>query len=257
MTNHCNNYGPNREFSSFRELVRRSSLPRVVRDYLKFTYGYSSMSDFCSYGTRKLIEEGEENRHFTRDQALAAVDVWVRARDNRPDLALPASHSPPTEEEEPMDNPVNADRNEMIALLQGAKGAQFVQVQQCYSRVRDDEEGKTHRKGGPTLTYKAVDLDLKEGDTVVVQYRDRFGIAVVTKVMTEAPTSDEYDYSVKLKHVVQKIDTHRSTQLEELDRQMLRKITASEASDRLERLTRQLGIELDKITLTLPDVDNV
>lgn len=254
MTNHCGSYGPNREFSSFDKLPGRAGFPSRVKAYLKISRGLQNMMQFCSHTTGQKIMDGWGlgSGGYSVQERDAAIRIWEKAREARPDIA---TNPRPTEEEEPMDNPVNADRNEMIALLQGAKGAQFVQVQQCYSRVRDDEEGKTHQKGGPTLIYKAVDLELKEGDTVVVQYRDRFGIAVVTKVMEEAPTSDEYNYSVKLKHVVQKIDTHRSAQLEALDRQMLRKITASEASDRLERLTRQLGLELDKITLTLPDVD--
>lgn len=251
MTNHCGSYGPNQMFSNFKKLVPRASFPYLVRVYLSHEHGMTGMRDFCGDSTDLKIRKGHVNGHYDSLKRDAAIEIWRKARAARTDIVKPT----PSEETEPMDNPVNADRNEMIALLQGAKGAQFVQVQQCYSRVRVDEEGKTHRKGGPILTYKAIDLELKEGDTVVVQYRDRFGIAVVTKVMEEAPTSDEYDYSVKLKHVVQKIDTHRSAQLEALDRQMLRKITASEASDRLERLTRQLGLELDKITLTLPDVD--
>lgn len=149
-------------------------------------------------------------------------------------------------------NRVNADRNEMIALLQGAKGAQFVNIRTNSSRL-----STTKIKSGvaPEFTYKAIDLDLKVGDKVVVQWRERFGIGEVVKVFSDVPTSSEYDYSHELKHVVQVIDTKRSLQLEELDRQMLRKITASEASDRLERLTRQLGIDMDQITLALPDVD--
>ena len=54
----------------------------------------------------------------------------------------------------------------------------------------------------------------------------------------EAPTSNEYDYTREMKHVVQKIDVDRALRLAALDKSILKKITASEAQDRMERLLR-------------------
>lgn len=151
---------------------------------------------------------------------------------------------------------VNADRNEMIALLQHAKGARFVQVHMQHSRL--DNRESTQAAVAPRLTYKYIPQyvgKLNEGDYVIVQYAHRLGIGVVDKVLTEAPTSDEYDYNKSLRHVVQRIDVEKSAQLSALDRKMLKTITQSEANDRMERLTRQLGIALDKVTLELPAIE--
>lgn len=250
-------YAPNQTYSSFSALPRRAKFPGIVREYLKEVHGYTSMADFCQYATKDRINQGRKRNRYGSGDAVRAYKIWVEACTARTDLVEgrinPEFHI--DEEERPMEKTVNADRNEMIALLQGAKGAQFVTVEQSFSRLVDDEYSKNLQgKSGPLLTYKAVDLDLKQGDVVVVQYRERYGIGIVHQVLLDVPTSDEYDFNIKLRHVIQKIDTHRSAQLEELDRQMLRKITASEASDRLERLTRQLGMDMDKITLTLPEV---
>lgn len=150
---------------------------------------------------------------------------------------------------------VNAERNEMIALLQHAKGAKFVKVTSQSSRLYETDSEVTGRTG-PSLVYKDTQgLDLKVGDTVLVQYRERLGIGKVVHVLDDVPTSDEYDWSIPLKHVVSKIDVDLPKRLALMDRNMLKTITQSEAHDRLERLTRQLGIAMDQVTLELPSLD--
>lgn len=149
------------------------------------------------------------------------------------------------EMENTMERKVHPERNEMIATLQGHLGAKFVTVTVAATAANERPV---------FLTYKAIDLDLKEGDGVIVQFRDTLALGRVNMVYDEVPTSDEYDYTNALRHVVQKIDVARSAQLTALDKQMLQKITASEASDRFERLQRQLGAVIDTMTLTLPEL---
>lgn len=151
---------------------------------------------------------------------------------------------------------VNAERNEMVALLQSAKGAKFVTVVAQPSSMNVTLSHESRMKGGVKYTYKAVDLDLKAGDFVLVQFRGRLGIGMVIEVLGEPPTSNEYDWTIEMKHVIQKLDIDRSRQLAQLDKNMLKTITNSEAQDRLERLTRQLGIAMDKITLELPPIED-
>lgn len=168
----------------------------------------------------------------------------------------------------------NADRNEMIALLQHAAGAQFVLVRpQSYTLrameidLEDDLEielpypnnrlanAKPKAKPAssvPALTYKAINLALGVGDIVIVQYKSRFAIGLVELVMEEPPTSAEYDYRLPIRNVIQKVDVELSEGLSLMDREMLKKITRSESKDRLERITRQLGIDVSSITLEIP-----
>lgn len=262
MTNHVGSYGTGKTYSSFKGLVTRAKLPYVVYQFLKYDAGYTGMRQFCSQETLGVINSGYARNMYNNDDRCQAISCWNAARKARTDLRknpedcrqvideIEAENGDSDMIEEKM---VNADRNEMVALLQGAKGAQFVRVHMQYSRLDDHDEQQ--KRVGPKLTFKAVDLDLAEGDYVIVQYRERLGIGIVDKVFADAPTSDEYDYRQQLKHVVQKIDVQRSKQLTELDRQMLKKITASEAQDRMERLTRQLGIAIDQVTLELPKLD--
>lgn len=270
--NHTGSYGPNRSYSSFDRLPQRAGLPLPVHTHLSF-HGVTGMAKFVTTEALNLINEGYEGGLYQSKARLQAISVWNAARTARKDLIKAKDPTLPDEDDEwyetwvkkPRYNErrdemeqddvkmVNADRNEMVALLQGAKGAQFVKVHMQHSRL--DEHDSQQRRTAPRLTYKAVDLDLAEGDYVVVQYRDRLGIGVVEKILEDAPTSDEYDYRTQLKHVVQKIDVTRAKQLAELDRQILKKITASEAQDRMERLTRQLGIAMDAVTLELPKLE--
>lgn len=174
----------------------------------------------------------------------------------------------------------NADRNEMIALLQHAAGAQFVSIRPQsytiraadsidleeddvdaapypYNRIGKLENAKPKPKTAssvPALTYKAINLALGVGDMVIVQYKSRFAIGLVDVVMEEPPTSVEYDYRLPIRNVVQKIDVGLSEGLSLMDREMLKKITRSESKDRLERITRQLGIDVSSITLEIPKI---
>lgn len=261
--NHTGCYGPNKPYSSFDRLPQRAGLPLAVHMYLSLR-GVTGMAKFVTAEALNLINEGSEDSHYTNKARCQAISVWNAARTARKDLTKANDPTLPDEDDEDNERRdkmeqddvkmVNADRNEMVALLQGAKGAQFVKVHMQHSRLDDHDSQK--RRTAPSLTYKAVDLDLVEGDYVIVQYRERLGIAVVEKILEDAPTSDEYDYRNQLKHVVQKIDVTRAKQLAELDRQILKKITASEAQDRMERLTRQLGIAMDAVTLELPKLDD-
>lgn len=262
--NHTGYYGPNKPYSSFDKLPQRAGLPLPVHIYLS-SHCVTGMAKFVTAEVLNLINEGYEEGLYQSKARLQAISVWNAARTARKDLVKAKDPSLPDEDDilnnewrDDMEQDdvkmVNADRNEMVALLQGAKGAQFVMVYMQPSRL--DDHDSQQKRAAPRLTYKAVDLDLAEGDYVIVQYRDRLGIGVVEKILEDAPTSDEYDYRQQMKHVVQKIDTQRSKQLAELDRQILKKITASEAQDRMERLTRQLGIAMDAVTLELPKLED-
>lgn len=261
--NHTGCYGPNKPYSSFDRLPQRAGLPLAVHMYLSLR-GVTGMAKFVTAEALNLINKGSEDSHYTNKARCQAISVWNAARTARKDLTKANDPTLPDEDDEDNERRdkmeqddvkmVNADRNEMVALLQGAKGAQFVKVHMQHSRL--DDHDSQQRRTAPRLTYKAVDLNLAEGDYVIVQYRERLGIAVVEKILEDAPTSDEYDYRNQLKHVVQKIDVTRAKQLAELDRQILKKITASEAQDRMERLTRQLGIAMDAVTLELPKLED-
>lgn len=263
--NYTGTYGPNKPYSSFDRLPQRAGLPLAVHTHLSL-HGVTGMAKFVTAEALNLINKGGEDGYYTNKARCQAISVWNAARTARKDLTKAKDPSLPDEDDDILNDErrdemeqddvkmVNADRNEMVALLQGAKGAQFVKVHMQHSRLDDRDE--RHGRVGPLLTYKAVDLDLAEGDYVIVQYRERLGIAVVEKILEDAPTSDEYDYRNQLKHVVQKIDVTRAKQLAELDRQILKKITASEAQDRMERLTRQLGIAMDAVTLELPKLED-
>lgn len=250
MSNHTGSYGPGLMFSSFRHLPSRADLPMPVHFQLRHTYGFTSMKDFCDDKTPAILLAILQAGHCHEVSYKRALAIWIKARDRRTDLIN--QEQTMDKEDDTEETYGNADRNEMIALLQHAKGAQFVRVQQCWSRLQNDEGKKHARETGPTLTYKAHGLDLKEGDTVVVQYGERYGIGVVAEVLGEVPTSSEYDYRRPLKWVVQLVDGVRSASLTRHDAQILKRLTESEAHDRLERLTRQLGISLDDETLALP-----
>lgn len=261
MTNHCGSYGPGNKYSSFRMLAKRAGLPHSVLQWLGPLQGITGMRGFVDQKTLGLINRGHQRGFYDNDERCAAISVWNAARKARVDLRkspvdeqqlLDEANEEYGDEEMSEEKMVNADRNEMVALLQAAKGAKFVTVHMQHSRL----DGHGGSKIGPRLTYKAVGLDLNKGDYVIVQYHERLGIGVVETISDEAPTSDEYDYRQSLKHVVQKIDTDRAKQLALLDRQILQRITASEAQDRMERLTRQLGIAMDQITLELPKLED-
>lgn len=264
---------PSTPFSSFQKLKNRARFPYAVHNYLGFECGMSSMRRFFYLSTPELIMKGVKSNNHSRETALRAIRIWVDGRKevfgayNPPELLDIVSNlignkiapEGASMKEETMDNQVNADRNEMIALLQGANGMQFVKVVMNHSRlteegVNDLADDAPKGKSGPALTYKALDLNLSNGDVVLVQYRERFGIGRVVKVYEEAPTSNEYDYRQPLRHAVQKVDVARSAQLEALDEGMLKKITASEAQDRLERLTRQLGMSVGDFKMELPRI---
>ena len=143
---------------------------------------------------------------------------------------------------------MNADRNEMIALLHHAKGAQFVGIA---NRCTDGSRGSWN------CIAKAIGLDLSEGETVLCSSGRGKGlfVGIVSSVLPEAPTSAEYDYRQSMQHVIQRVDEDRLDALRKLDKELLQRITASEAQDRLSRLTAQLGLTLDDISLALPAVD--
>lgn len=232
-------------------------------------WGITSMRSFLKLTTPEVALNEYQRGGINVSAYRGIIEGWAEARNavfGPPHGSLPSRFLAPLAiedfadefetpiKEKKMDPQVNPDRNEMIALLQGAKGMQFVQIVMNFSRLTDDEEPDDLRpkSKGPALIYKALELDMKRGDVVVVQYKERLGIGRVVKVLTEAPTSDQYDYRFPLRHVIQKIDLVRSAQLDALDEGMLKKITASEAQDRLERMTRQLGIALADISLELP-----
>lgn len=249
-------------FSSYRRLKgnQTDQLPYKVHDYLTGEWAISSISAFMKLETPRLILQGLREGKFKSGEFHRAQSCWLVGRlrlfgEEYAKLPKDCEYLTTIEEEPKMDNKVNADRNEMIALIQGAKGMQFAKVVTQFSRLEDAAgEGDNPRtlRQGPALTYKALNLDLKVGDIVVTQYRERFGIGSVVKIYEEAPTSNEYDYSNPLRYVLSKIDVDLSERLSALDNSMLKKITASEAQDRLERLTRQLGMDLSAITLELP-----
>ena len=277
-------YGPNKPFTNFSALTKRAGFPAIVMDYLKYSIGVSGMGLFLTMDMRHFLHVMPHNykpyaytpdRHYVDGQTKrSALEIWYMAREavlgvkppytkagninldygNKEEDMTNESYIDPTSyhgEEVNVNaerNEMIAERNEMIALIQGYKGAQFVNVHMQLSRL--DETGQ--KRVGRRFTYKAIGLDLKEGDYVVVQYLERLGIGVVDHVFAETPTSDEYDYSKNMRHVVQKIDVTRSKQLVALDRQLLRSLTQSEAQSRMERMTRQLGVALDAITLELP-----
>lgn len=258
-------------WSSFQKLKERAQFPYQVHNYLGFECGISSMVNFFRIEVPELILAGQRSGEYRDKTAERAIQVWLTGRHEVFGIANPPELFSKTQQliqtapegasmkEETMDNQVNADRNEMIALLQGANGMQFVKVVMNHSRLADEgvndlADDAPKGKSGPALTYKALDLNLSNGDVVLVQYRERFGIGRVVKVYEEAPTSNEYDYRQPLRHAVQKVDVARSAQLEALDEGMLKKITASEAQDRLERLTRQLGMSVGDFKMELPRI---
>lgn len=272
-------YGPNKKFSSFKDLPHRARFPRSVHAWLEEAHGISGMAWFLTMNLPEAMEKlnlqgiygGHRGYRYDRNSiataftitlqdTVTAAELWREARHDVLGLQPPTPEWEQPQEDEDMtaDIKVNADRNEMIALLQGAKGAKFVKVTMQNSRLEDAQsDTKPIKYAGLTLTYKAIGINLKRGDLVIVQYRDRFGIGRVVEVLADTPTSDEYDYSMPLRHVISKLDVTRSEQLLALDKSLLQKITASEANDRLERLTRQLGMTMDSITLELPPVDPV
>lgn len=269
------------KYANFDQLSRRTLFPRNVRSYLRGVTGITGMVQFLSRDTlnrltmlKEEISRNEKNRRgplhrvfhrayeanpygISMAEIETAIGMWHLIRTAAENKINPPTQPETGETEMSRNNNhmslddddnlrgareqlVNADRNEMIALLQHAKGAAFVSVA-C---------------SGNTFVYKAVKLDLAEGDIVVVQVRDHVQIGTVTAVLPEPPTSDEYDYRKPMKHVVQKVDMDRDESLRLLDKNMLKRITSSEAQDRLSRLTAQLGISLDSITLDLPSPDS-
>lgn len=275
-------YGPNKPFSNFSELTKRAGFPKIIMDYLKHSVRMSGMGLFLTMDMRHFMRVMPldykpygyvaDRRYVDGQTKRSALEIWHLAREAVLGIQPPLTKAGNINldygnKEEDMTNEkyidptsyraeeinVNAERNEMVALIQGHKGAQFVNVRMQHSRL--DETESSAKKVGPRFTYKAIGLDLKEGDYVIFQYIDRLGIGVVDHVFTETPTSDEYDYNKKLCHVVQKIDVNRSKQLTALDRNLLRTLTQSEAQSRMERMTRQLGTALDSITLELPVLD--
>lgn len=280
-------YGQMKRFSSLEGLPERAGFPESILIYLRHVHNISGMGLFLTMNMAKAMRDlptmsWNTNIHIpahkvTTSHKLLAMQIWHEARQEVLGITPPLTrkgiintdYSGQAERNEEM-NPdtidelyidpttrdvhVNAERNEMVALLQHAKGAQFVKVHMQHSRLDTHEERSPQTKAAPRLTYKAVGLALVEGDYVIVQYRERLGIAVVEKVLDDVPTSDEYDYRSQLKHVVQKIDTDRAKQLTALDRKLLKTLTQSEAQSRMERLTRQLGVAMDSISLELPDL---
>lgn len=282
MTNHTGKYGTGKPFSSFSNLRSRTEFPPEVHSFMQMESSVTGMTRFCDVSTLLFLVKRAKDYGNNNDnkRMKKAVHVWacaVLARSDIPAnqpgkrahtvattilenglMAALASFGQTTKnsmendmEEETQEVRVNAERNEMVALLQGSKGAQFVRVQMQHSRL-DEHDKHNNRNVGPQLTYKAIDLNLEVGEYVIVQYRDRLGIGVVNKVFEDVPTSDEYDYNTQMRHMVQKIDVDRAKQLTLLDRNILRKITGSEAQSRMERLMRHMGGQIDTITLELP-----
>lgn len=277
-------YGQMKRFSSLEGLPERAGFPVSILMYLRHSQQISGMGLFLTMDMARAMRNLPTMawnevilipaHKVTTSHKLLAMQIWHEARQEVLGITPPLTrkgvintdYSGQAERNEEMaidpnyeryTDPttqnvhVNAERNEMVALLQHAKGAQFVKVHMQHSRL-DEYEEKT--KAAPRLTYKAVGLELVVGDYVIVQYRERLGIAVVEKVLDDVPTSDEYDYRNQLKHVVQKIDTDRAKQLTALDRKLLKTLTQSEAQSRMERLTRQLGVAMESISLELPDL---
>lgn len=218
--------------------------------------GFGSATSFATAECMAYILDLRLRGHISGVGYDSAVTQWRKLRKI---VGLKYKTEQSIEEEEPMTVKMNAERNEMIALIQHAKGVQFVEVTIQTSTLVPagvDELGeildRPKSKTSPILTYKAMGLDLVPGDIVVVQFRSRYGLAKVFRVLEDVPTSAEYDYENQMRFVIQKVDVERSAALDDIDRQLLKRLTASEAKDRVERLTRQLGISLDEIVLELP-----
>lgn len=284
------------EYANFDKLSHRTPFPRNVRNYLCDVTGITGMAQFLRPDTllklTTLKEETARNEEWRRaplhrtfhrtsganpygistDDVETAIRMWHLIRTAAENISSPPTQLETGETEMSRSNNhmsrnnnhmglddddlrdaraefMNADRNEMIALLHHAKGAQFVVIANRLSHGS---------RGGDKCTAKAIGLNLSEGETVLCSSGHDKGmfIGIVSSVLPEAPTSAEYDYRHAMRHVIQRVDEDRLDALRKLDKELLQRITASEAQDRLSRLTAQLGLTLDDISLALPAVDD-
>lgn len=246
-------------YANFNALPKRANFPRSVLDFLKTEIGVTGMRQFLDPGMLDVFRYAYEHSTVPsfREDLRVARCIWAYARAA---WGMPSANSANTssntidkenddmdydDEDDAADQAINAGRNEMIALLQQAQGAKFVKVAMQNSRLT-----KVRQRDDYVLTFKVLKLEVKEGDLVLVQYNDRFGLGIVQSVSKTAPAPTEYDYSRPLRYVLEVIDTTMSKRLDLLDKTLHTQLAASEAQDRLERLTRQLGVSLNSIDAT-------
>lgn len=236
---------PGHKYGRFLSLVERAGFPKDVHAYLSVGLGMTSMEEFVGPDTLKLIEHGASVGYIDYATKCEALSHWNAARKAHGVYKTPRDNEIQEENDMNGEN-IAAGRNEMIALLQASKGAKFALV-------------TTSAKGrGTLLTYKYIPQHVGElavGDIVVCQRGTvDYLVGTVDSILDEPPTTDEYNYNITLRHIIRKVDVEKSEALRELDRRMLKAITASEATDRLERLMRQLGTTADAISMDLPKV---
>ena len=101
---------------------------------------------------------------------------------------------------------------------------------------------------GNRYVYKTIIPDLKEGDIVVVETKDRLGIATVADL---DPDVDYTGSEIQYKWVVTKLDLAGHQKLLESEKEIVADIKRAEKRKRQEAVRRALADELDLKTMNL------